>query len=71
MSSKILLVEDDQTTADFIASGLEQEGYLVDRAENGRDGLFLGTDTDYQCIVLDRMLPGLDGMAVLAALRGA
>ncbi len=71
MSSKILLVEDDQTTADFIASGLEQEGFLVDRAANGRDGLFLGTDTDYQCIVLDRMLPGLDGMAVLAALRGA
>lgn len=71
MSSKILLVEDDQTTADFIASGLEQEGFLVDRATNGRDGLFLGTDTDYQCIVLDRMLPGLDGMAVLAALRGA
>lgn len=71
MSSKILLVEDDQTTADFIASGLEQEGFLVDRAANGRDGLFLGTDTDYQCIVLDRMLPGLDGMAVLAALRRA
>lgn len=71
MSSKILLVEDDQTTADFIASGLEQEGFLVDRATNGRDGLFLGTDADYQCIVLDRMLPGLDGMAVLAALRGA
>ncbi|SMC37968.1 two-component system, OmpR family, response regulator [Novosphingobium sp. B1] len=71
MSSKILLVEDDQSTADFIASGLEQEGFLVDRATNGRDGLFLGTDADYQCIVLDRMLPGLDGMAVLAALRGA
>ncbi|MEL0209021.1 MAG: response regulator transcription factor [Novosphingobium sp.] len=71
MSSKILLVEDDQTTADFIASGLEQAGFLVDRATNGRDGLFLGTDTDYECIVLDRMLPGLDGMAVLAALRGA
>ncbi|MCX7283138.1 MAG: response regulator transcription factor [Novosphingobium sp.] len=68
---RILLVEDDPSTADFIASGLQEEGFVVDRATNGRDGLFLGTDTQYQCIVLDRMLPGLDGMAVLAALRGA
>ncbi|MBF9151814.1 response regulator transcription factor [Novosphingobium jiangmenense] len=71
MSQKILLVEDDPATADYIAGGLEEEGFTVDRASNGRDGLFLGTDSAYQCIVLDRMLPGLDGMAVLGALRGA
>jgi two-component system OmpR family response regulator len=71
MSQKILLVEDDAATAEFIAKGLEEAGFLVDRAENGRDGLFLATDGGYRCIVLDRMLPGLDGMAVLAALRGA
>lgn len=71
MSQKILLVEDDPATADYIAGGLEEEGFTVDRASNGRDGLFLGTDSTYQCIVLDRMLPGLDGMAVLGALRGA
>lgn len=71
MTQKILLIEDDTTTADFIANGLEEEGFLTDRAVNGRDGLFLATDATYCCIVLDRMLPGLDGMAVLAALRGA
>jgi len=71
MTQKILLIEDDATTADFVANGLHEEGFVVDRAENGRDGLFLATDGSYQCIVLDRMLPGLDGMAVLPALRGA
>ncbi|KQM19455.1 winged helix-turn-helix domain-containing protein [Novosphingobium sp. Leaf2] len=71
MSQKILMVEDDPATAEFIAKGLEEAGFVVDRAENGRDGLFLSTDGGYACIVLDRMLPGLDGMAVLAALRGA
>jgi two-component system OmpR family response regulator len=71
MAHKILIVEDDATTAEFVASGLVEEGFVVDRASNGREGLFLATDGGYQCIVLDRMLPGLDGMAVLAALRGA
>jgi two-component system OmpR family response regulator len=71
MSQKILLVEDDAATAEFIAKGLEEAGFLVDSAANGRDGLFLATDGGYSCIVLDRMLPGLDGMAALAAMRGA
>lgn len=71
MTQKILLVEDDPTTAEFIAGGLLEEGFVVDRADTGRDGLFLATDGSYSCVVLDRMLPGLDGMAVLAALRGA
>ncbi|MEH3045933.1 response regulator transcription factor [Sphingomonas adhaesiva] len=71
MSAKILLVEDDDTTADFVAKGLTEEGYLVDRAANGRDGLFQATDGSYDCIILDRMLPGMDGMAVLAALRAS
>ncbi|MEH3100310.1 response regulator transcription factor [Sphingomonas adhaesiva] len=71
MSAKILLVEDDDTTADFVSKGLTEEGYVVDRAANGRDGLFHATDGSYDCIVLDRMLPGMDGMAVLAALRAS
>lgn len=71
MSAKILLVEDDDTTADFVAKGLTEEGYVVDRAANGRDGLFHATDGSYDCVVLDRMLPGMDGMAVLAALRAS
>jgi len=68
---KILVVEDDDATAHYIAKGLAEEGFVVDRADNGRDGLFHATDGSYACIVLDRMLPGLDGMAVLGALRSA
>ncbi|CAM8672006.1 MULTISPECIES: response regulator transcription factor [Sphingobium] len=71
MSYKVLLVEDDATTADYIAKGLIEEGFTVDRADNGRDGLFLATEAGHDAIILDRMLPGMDGMAMLAALRAA
>ena len=71
MSKKILVVEDDETTADYVAGGLEQNGFVVDRATDGRDGLFHATDGTYAAIVLDRMLPGMDGMAVLSAIRAA
>ncbi|QGP81193.1 winged helix-turn-helix domain-containing protein [Sphingobium sp. CAP-1] len=71
MSQKLLLVEDDATTADYIVKGLVEEGFTVDRADNGRDGLFLATEAAHDAIILDRMLPGMDGMAVLAALRAA
>lgn len=71
MTGKILLVEDDAATAEFIAKGLDEAGYTVDRAEDGRTGLFHATDGGYDAIVLDRMLPGMDGMAVLAAIRAA
>lgn len=71
MTKKILVVEDDSTTADYIVSGLEQNGFIVDHAGDGRDGLFHATDGKYAAIVLDRMLPGMDGLAVLKALRAA
>ncbi|MDE2435738.1 MAG: response regulator, partial [Sphingomonadales bacterium] len=71
MSQKILVIEDDRRTADFLCKGLSDAGYVADRAADGRDGLFLATDGSYDAIVLDRMLPGMDGMAVLAALRAA
>jgi two-component system OmpR family response regulator len=71
VSQKILLVEDDVTTAAFIARGLDEAGFSVDRAVNGRDGLFLASDAAVDAIILDRMLPGMDGLAVLAALRAA
>ena len=71
MSQKILVVEDDATTADYIAKGLTEAGFVVDRANNGRDGLFHATDGSYDAIILDRMLPGMDGMAVLSAIRAA
>ncbi|MEO7749959.1 MAG: response regulator transcription factor [Sphingomicrobium sp.] len=71
MSKKVLVVEDDDTTADYIAGGLAQNGYVVDRAKDGRDGLFHATDGSYAAIVLDRMLPGMDGLSVLGAIRAA
>lgn len=71
MSYKILIVEDDPTTAEFIVKSLTGEGFVVDHAADGRDGLFHATDGSYDAIILDRMLPGMDGMAVLAALRAA
>jgi two-component system OmpR family response regulator len=71
LSKKILVVEDDATTADYIVGGLEENGFVVDRAANGRDGLFHATDGKYAAIILDRMLPGLDGLTVLSAIRAA
>jgi len=71
MTRKILLVEDDDTTAGYVSKGLGEAGYVVDRADNGRDALFLATDGTYAVIILDRMLPGLDGLTALAAIRAA
>jgi DNA-binding response OmpR family regulator len=67
--SKILLVEDDPRIASFVKRGLEAEGYVVDRAENGEDALALARNASYPLIILDRMLPGLDGLEVCRLLR--
>jgi two-component system OmpR family response regulator len=71
VAGRILLVEDDRQIADYIVSGLTEEGFTVDRADNGRDGLFLATDSQFDLVVLDRMLPGMDGLALLRAMRAA
>ncbi|MGC5795525.1 response regulator transcription factor [Sphingomonas sp. NFX23] len=71
MTNKILIIEDDDETARYVSNGLDEQNFVVDRAANGRDGLFHATDGSYDCIVLDRLMPGMDGMAVLAALRAA
>ncbi|KJF85976.1 response regulator [Photobacterium phosphoreum] len=66
---KILVIEDDLTTREFVARGLREHGFVVDEAEDGHQGLMMATSCEYQLIVLDRMLPQLDGLKVLAALR--
>lgn len=71
MTHKILVIEDDSDAAGYIVKGLSEAGFTVDHAADGRDGLFLATDGRYDAIILDRMLPALDGMAVLGALRAA
>ncbi|HKC04076.1 MAG TPA: response regulator transcription factor [Sphingomicrobium sp.] len=71
MGRKILLIEDDRETAAYLAKGLGQEGHSVERATNGQDGLFQATAGTFDLIILDRMLPVLDGISVLKALRAA
>ncbi|HXC14810.1 MAG TPA: response regulator transcription factor [Stellaceae bacterium] len=68
---KLLVVEDDRETASYLVKGLGESGYTVDRAGDGREGLFLASSGGYDAIVLDRMLPEIDGLAVLGALRAA
>jgi two-component system OmpR family response regulator len=67
---KFLLVEDNARVADFVAKGLNEAGHTVDRADNGRDGLFLASSERYDAMILDRMLPGgIDGLGIIEALR--
>ncbi|MDE2199366.1 MAG: response regulator transcription factor [Rhodospirillales bacterium] len=68
---KILLIEDDAETAAYIAGGLKQHGHVTDHAANGRDGLFLASSETYDVLVVDRMLPGLDGVGIVRTLRAA
>ncbi|MGH8535083.1 MAG: winged helix-turn-helix domain-containing protein [Gammaproteobacteria bacterium] len=66
---RILLVEDDRDTAAYLAKGLREGGYTIEHASEGRDGLFLATSEDFDLLIVDRMLPGLNGLAVIEALR--
>jgi two-component system OmpR family response regulator len=71
MTRRILIIEDDAETAAYVRRGLEESGFAVEVAANGRDGLFLATDGGVDAIVLDRMLPELDGLSVLKAVQAA
>jgi two-component system OmpR family response regulator len=65
----ILVIEDDADTADYLVKGLSESGYVVDRAAEGRDGLFMALGQDYDAMIVDRMLPGLDGLSIVQTLR--
>ena len=67
---KILVVEDNERVARFVTRGLREAGHTVERAANGRDGLFMAASEPHDVIVMDRMLPGdIDGLAIIEALR--
>ena len=66
---KLLIVEDEAKLAQYLHRGLTEEGFSVDIANDGLDGLHQAIEGEYDAIVLDRMLPGLDGLALLTALR--
>ena len=68
---RILIVEDEPKTGAYLKQGLAEAGYLTDLAANGTDGAHLGVHEDYDLVVLDVMLPGIDGWQVLKALRDA
>jgi two-component system, OmpR family, response regulator len=68
---RILVVEDDRNVAAYLVKGLRESGYTVDHAADGKQGLFLATSEHYGAIVVDRMLPSLDGLSIVRALRAA
>ena len=68
---KLLLIEDDLRTADFIVRGLGEHGHAADHAANGKDGMFLAASESYDALIVDRMLPGVDGLTIVKTLRAA
>lgn len=70
-SMRVLVIEDDREVSNFITKGLREHGHVVDQAYDGKNGLFLATTEHYDVLVLDRMLPELDGIKILKTIRGA
>jgi two-component system, OmpR family, response regulator len=68
---KILLIEDDTETASHVAGGLREHGHIVDHVAMGPDGLQLAITNGHDVLIIDRMLPGLDGLAIVKAVRSA
>ncbi|MBI0329688.1 MULTISPECIES: heavy metal response regulator transcription factor [Burkholderia] len=66
---KVLIVEDEPKVVDYLKSGLAEEGWVVDTATDGEDGAWKAVEYDYDVVVLDVMLPKIDGFGVLRALR--
>ena len=68
---RILLVEDDPQMAEYLRKALIEAGAVVDRAADGREGLLMAASGEYDVLILDRMLPGLDGLAIVRTLRAS
>ena len=66
---KILLIEDDADTAAYVADGLRERGHAVDHVADGGRGLSLAADERYELLIVDRMLPGVDGLAIVQTVR--
>jgi len=71
MTRRILVVEDDAETAAWLAKGLGEQGFAIETAGTGPEGLYRATQGGFDAVVLDRMLPELDGLSVLRSLRAA
>jgi len=68
---RVLLIEDDRQVADYLRKALGEAGAVTDHAADGREGLLMAASGDYDALILDRMLPGLDGLAILRTLRAS
>lgn len=68
---RILVIEDDQMTAEYVSRGMSEAGHVCDVVMDGRDALFQATREQYDVMVVDRMVPGLDGLSVVKAVRAA
>ncbi|MGE4246733.1 MAG: response regulator [Parvibaculaceae bacterium] len=68
---KILVVEDDEILGAFVTRGLTEAGHSVNLVANGHDALFMATRDPYDLLIIDRMIPGLDGLATVRAIRAA
>lgn len=71
MSRRILIIEDDKETSAYLHKSLNEVGFACETTANGREGLFLATGAGFDAIILDRMLPELDGLSILKSLRVA
>ena len=68
---RLLVVEDDAQVAAYLVKGLKEQGHTVDHAADGKNGLFLATSEEYDAMIIDRMLPELDGLAIIKSVRAA
>ena len=68
---RILIIEDDKEVSDYIAKGLKEAGHTIDQSFDGKDGLFLATTENYDVLLVDRMLPFLDGLTIIKTIRAS
>ena len=68
---KVLIVEDDPSVSEYIRKGLQEHGHTADTALDGREGLFLATTENYDVLILDMMLPKVEGLTILNTLRAS
>ncbi len=71
IAMRVLVIEDDADTAAYIAKGLRESGHVMDHAKDGKEGLFMAVEQRYDVIVVDRMLPLLDGLTIVQTLRSS
>lgn len=67
----ILVIEDDSDTANYLIKGLRESGHAVDHAADGREGLYLAMEGRHEIMIIDRMLPGIDGLSIIRTLRAS